>query len=99
MDEVDALNAVAACAFRAAAEKVLPERVARPKTPWASDATLDLIELRGRARRDHRWEEEKRLVKQIQKSIKNDRTAWLDRLIETKDWAQERERGETRATT
>lgn len=87
------LNQTYACmidAFQAAAEHALPTSKAAPKRPWISGRTLLLIDERCEARRDNNTRLQRKLNTSIQKSVKFDRTAWMDSLLADGDWAQMR---------
>lgn len=64
----------------------LPEIKSKPKRPWISDSTLQLIDQRSEARRTKNQEWEKRLTKEIKFSVKMDRNRWLIDLASTGNW-------------
>ena len=107
--EMDEANKVASCdlglayaklvdAFSVAAEAVLPEKKPMTQKPWISSATVSLIELRAFARRGANYDEEKRLSKEIKRSVASDKEVWLNRLTATGDWSQIRKLRRGRST-
>ena len=74
-------------AFNSVAKKSLPIVSSKPKKPWISATTLSILDARANARRDGRFEDEKDLSKQIRTSVAQDRSNWLDNLVQTSDWA------------
>ena len=74
-------------ALNAAAERHLPKHAFERKRPWISDATLDLIQQRQEARIAGDWEREKTLYKKTKLSVKRDRGAWLEDMLQTGDWS------------
>ena len=80
--------AVSLCdSMHAAAESSLPARKAEPKRPWIRDGTLALIAARNAAREDRERALETRLNKQIRKSARADRGAWILGIISSGSWA------------
>ena len=62
---------------------------ATAKHPWISSATLTLIDQRSSARLAKDIFNERRIHKQIKISVKNDRSKWLNTLLQTGEWQQE----------
>ena len=84
---VDAVEAAMGHAFKKAAESLRKSSTVKHQ-PWISDGTLLLIEARNRARSDRDKNRERGLNIQIRKSVKKDRSQWLDKLLVTGDWSQ-----------
>ena len=64
----------------AEAEQVLPHRGRKTQQPWVTQKTLDLIRQRSLARSSQNAMAEKSLLKQVRKSVKQYKTAWMDSL-------------------
>eukprot|EP00959_Pyramimonas_sp_CCMP1952_P149556 3129274-Pyramimonas_sp.AAC.1 len=65
----------------AAAKAELPRRERATKQPWVTQRTLDLIAERSIARSRNNKILEKQLLKEVRKSVKQDKTAWVDATI------------------
>jgi hypothetical protein len=73
------------------AAKILPDnKYESVNKPWISQATLELINQRRHARAQNELECERRLHKEVRKSAKQDRTAWLDQMLQDGSWLQVR---------
>ena len=66
--------------LRSVAENCVPRVTMVPRQPWISQASMDLVDKRLQARSRGDWSLEKSLRKQVQKSVKKDRTKWLNKL-------------------
>ena len=78
--------------FRKAAAEILPDRAAKPKRPWISNRTLELIEKRWALRGGNvTVANEQALNRKIRASAKQDREAWLDRLAGSGKWSDIRQ--------
>ena len=82
---VDAVWEQGARAAQVAAA-VLPRRPEEVKRPWVSQRTLALIQQRSEARASNDRPEERRLLKEVRRSCKNDKTMWLDSNIASGRW-------------
>ena len=89
-DDVNLLYARIVDAFDSAAGHALPQPSAQRRRPWISSQTLDLIEDRCRARREHDLDQEKALTAYIRRSVKTDRAEWLERKLASADWSEVR---------
>ena len=69
-----------------AATSVFPQMPAERKQPWISQNTLELIDKRTQARLANNTEEEKRLLKEVRKSCKQDKTSWVENNIANGCW-------------
>ena len=69
-----------------AAEKSLPDLPPKPNKPWIRPHTLSLIRLREAARSAGHDGEEKRMHKAVRKSVRSDRTAWVDACLAEGSW-------------
>ena len=74
-------------AFAGAAEETLCQRTVGRRRPWISQRTLGLIEERSIARRQGDRNKESSLAQSIRKSVKTDRSDWLNDLVASGDWA------------
>ena len=64
-----------------ASREILRPAPARPKKPWISIRTLELITKRNEARQRGENQEESELNKRIRRSVKKDRSDWLDKML------------------
>ena len=71
-----------------AAQEVLPALVAKPKRPWISGATLEIIEARHLARLNGNAAEETRLNHMVKLQARLDREMWLKDLAGSGDWGK-----------
>ena len=85
--------------FHHAEEKTLPSEPLRPRKPWISSSTLELIALRHNVRRDGDAVRERDIAKRIRISAARDKANWLENVTKDGDWAQIRRlrRGPQRA--
>ena len=69
-----------------AVDGCIPETKVKKKRPWITEDTLQLIRARLDARIAGDWMLEKQLRKETQKSVRKDRTLWLQELAGQGDW-------------
>ena len=77
------------CAFKDAfkvADSEVPERAAKPNKPWIRNATMELIQWRASARLANDEEIVRRLHKLVRRSVKEDRSAWIDEALADGSW-------------
>eukprot|EP00959_Pyramimonas_sp_CCMP1952_P095745 2001657-Pyramimonas_sp.AAC.1 len=67
---------------------VLPQEPIRPRKPWISSSTLELVRLRYRARRGADAPRERDIAKRIRASVARDKANWLEDVTRDGDWAQ-----------
>ena len=72
-------------AFRAA-ELTLPKSQTKPNKPWISNRTFALISFRQQARAQSRVLDEKFYHKEIRRSVKRDRSEWIERTLADGTW-------------
>ena len=72
--------------YAKAIEHHVPKIVFKPKKPWISEDTLQLIEQRGRLRVQGDMEAVAKLNRDIRKAAKQDKRTWLDEQLQTGDW-------------
>jgi len=66
--------------------ETMPRRQNGVVKPWITQSTLDLLDWRSRARAANDKVEEKRLLKEVRKACKHDKTAWVDAQISSGSW-------------
>ena len=66
--------------------EMLPKREESANKPWIRSETLALLELRRQARSLGKWDAERDLRKQVKKSARRDRAAWLEQLVADGSW-------------
>ena len=69
-----------------AAERSLPDLPPKPNKPWIRPHTLTLIRLREVARSGGDYGEEKRMHKEVRRSVRIDRTCWIDACLAEGTW-------------
>ena len=70
----------------AAADRHLPTQWSERRKPWLSDWSLHLLHCRTCARETGNWQLERELHRSVRKSVKADRTRWLNDRARTGDW-------------
>ena len=73
-------------AYLQAIERNIPKISSRPRKPWITQSTLDLLEERGRLRQQGDMTKVAELNRDIRKAAKRDKRNWLDGQLQTGDW-------------
>ena len=73
-------------AIHAISKELIPKKQTVARKSWISSASLKLIDHRNWARRQGNYDEEKALQKLIKKSIRNDKSQWLDETVQQGTW-------------
>ena len=73
-------------AITGAASKCIPYETRKGKKPWIGSGTLALIDERNAARCADDWPLEKTLRRDIKRSARRDKSAWLNDVAATGDW-------------
>eukprot|EP00959_Pyramimonas_sp_CCMP1952_P162165 3390511-Pyramimonas_sp.AAC.1 len=68
------------------AANTFPHRRKDISKPWITQTALDLMHRRSEARATNGKEEEKRWLKEVRKSCKQDKTIWSDKEISSGNW-------------
>ena len=87
---LNVLNSQMAEAFRTAASRTLTTQALKPRKPWISRHTLDLLEHRRAARDNFDFALEKQMHSLVKASVKQDRSNWLDKLLAEGNWDEVR---------
>ena len=69
-----------------AVERNIPKASSKPRKPWISQSTLDLLEERGRLRQQGDMVKVTKLNRDIRKAAKRDKHNWLDGQLQSGDW-------------
>ena len=90
-EDLNAYSNNVGMAMRAAATSTIPTIPLQPHKPWIAARTLDLIQRRNSMSSSGDSDGVERLSKDIKKSVGQDRSDWLDALLDSGDWQQIRE--------
>ena len=82
----EAMTQMISDTLAAATFEVLSPTPARPKRPWVSIRTLELIDEWNKVRQRGLNHEQTELNKRIRPSAQNDRTEWLNKLMSDGSW-------------
>ena len=69
-----------------AIERNIPKASSKPRKPWISQSTLDLLEERGRLRQQGDMVKVTEWNRDIRKAAKRDKRNWLDGQLQSGDW-------------
>ena len=69
-----------------AIERNIPKASSKPRKPWISQSTLDLLEEKGRLRQQGDMVKVTKLNRDIRKAAKRDKRNWLDGQLQSGDW-------------